>query len=236
MNGNKNLVMIAVVIVIAFAISGAPSFKIITSGGWDISAKVTSKGYEMYLKEEADFDYSSRNVYDVAYDIKSRTRTPKQAIRETLDFVVHNVRYSSSISVNECYDEKASTILEIGKGDCVSMSRLTTALLRAQGIPARTMGGCLSIKTRCTPLFAAVPFLEARVTEMIEDDFKKRGYLHEWVEAFDGEKWYLLESTSGQVFDLTPQCGAYINFGYDSNRFNRCVISDSGFWNLCQNS
>ena len=143
------------------------------------------------------------------------------------------MRYSGSIDINQCYTEKASTILKEGVGDCVSMSRLATALLRAQGIPTRTMGGCLSFLARCSPTMAAVPFIQTQVTEMQPNDFKKRGFLHEWIETWIPEKgWVLGEATAGQVFDLT--CKSYIQYGYDSNSMERCVINDQSFWNICK--
>ena len=211
----------------------------VIEGEWDISQEVKSNGYEIYLVETSDFDYTNPAVYNVAQEIKARTLTPEEAIEEVLKFVVQNIQYSSSVSVDSCFEETASTALQSGVGDCVSMARLATALLRAQGIPARTMGGCLSGFSRCTPIFAVVPTLEAQVTPMIEGDFKKRGFLHEWVEAWYPDnsdttgKWHLLESTSGQIFDMS--CISYLEFGYDSNPRDRCVITSPDFWRTCKN-
>lgn len=199
---------------------------------WDISTQVTNQGLDTYLKEEADFDYSNENVYKLAQQIKSSTSTPYDAIKKTAKYVVTNVQYNAKISINYCYDETASKVLASGSGDCVSMSRLVTALLRAQGIPARTMGGCLTSSRGCLPLFAAIPSFEARTTPMSQGDYKKRGFLHEWVEAWDPEKgWSLIESTSGQVFNMN--CDSYLEYGYDTNKYERCVIQESSFWNTC---
>lgn len=202
-------------------------------GGWDISQEVVVNGYGQYLVETSDFDYTSPEVYKIAQEIKQRTSTPREAIKETLTFVVQNTMYSSSVSVETCFEEKASTVLTSGVGDCVSMSRLVTALLRAQGIPTRTMGGCLSSTKRCAPIFAVIPLLEAKVTPMTRGDFKKRGFLHEWVKIWDGEKWLLGEATSGQLFDMECTEYGYLEFGYDTNPRDRCVITDSSFWNQC---
>ncbi len=200
-------------------------------GGWDISEEVKAAGLEQYLIEEEDFDYSTPEVYVAAQEIKARTSSPEEAIKETLRFVVANVRYGS-ITINYCFNEKASTALKSGMSDCVGMARLVTALLRAQGIPVRTAGGCLASQ-RCAPIFAVVPALEARVVEMVEGDFKKRGFLHEWVEIWTPvEKWQLGEPTSGQLFPI--DCVAYKLFEYDTNPRDRCVILDAKFWEMCR--
>ena len=200
-------------------------------GTWDISQQVAENNLEQYLIEEEDFDYSHPLIFNLAIEIKQRSSSVEEAIKETAITVVNSISYSSSVSISYCYNEKASDVAETGLGDCVSMSRLATSLLRAQGIPARTVGGCLSFFRRCELLFAAVPFQEAQTTEMVEDDFKKRGFLHEWVEVFDGEKWVILEATAGRIYDT--QCNTYLQFSYDSNRFNRCTIQDSDFWQEC---
>lgn len=191
---------------------------------------------EQYLIEEEDFDFSTPEVYIAAKEIEARTSNQEEAVRETLRFVVNNVRYSSAITINYCFNEKASTVLNSGIGDCVSMSRLAVSLLRAQGIPARSVGGCLSQYRRCVPVFAVIPRLEAQVTEMVPDDFKKRGFLHEWVEIYYNGKWNLAESTSAQVFDI-PSCynmEAYLIYAYDTNPKDRCVVLSSDFWKTCR--
>ena len=201
-------------------------------GNWDISQQILDNGYSQYLVVEPDFDWDNPEIYRLAGEIKQRTNSPEEAIKETITYVVKNVQYSSKVSVEYCYDEKASTVLEAGFGDCVSMARLALALLRAQGIPARTMGGCLSFSSRCTPLFSIYPKVDAMVTPMTMGDFKKRGFLHEWVEVWTpNENWRIIEATSGQIFPLT--CNAYIPYAYDYNSYDRCVIQDQQFWDLC---
>ena len=232
---SNDLIVFVIVIVGFFLLSNQPAkqeLDIIT-GQWDISSEVGDKGYDIYLVEELDFDYSNPAVYAKAQEIKQSTTSAKDAISKTIKFVAKNTKYSSKITVNYCYNEKASLVLSSGVGDCVSMSRLVTSLLRAQGIPARTSGGCLSAFKRCIPLFATIPYWEAKTTPMEAEDFKKRGYLHEWVEAWEPtEGWQIIEATSGQAFPLV--CNAYMQFAYDDNQYNRCVIMDQNFWNSCK--
>ena len=177
----KQMVIIGVVILMALLIKFQEPIKdsiMVIPGRWDISSTAKEAGLEEYLKEDMDFDYTSPEVYAVAQEIKAKARNEEEAIKETLLFVVRNVRYSSAITISYCYQEKASDVLNSGLGDCVSMSRLVTALLRAQGIPARTAGGCLASFKRCVSVFAVIPTIEAQTTEMMEGDFKKRGFLH----------------------------------------------------------
>ena len=204
-------------------------------GTWDITEQVaaySSENLRKYLIEEKDFDYSHQSVLDVAKKIKAESSTVFEAIKDTAKYTYDTVKYNSKVSATQCYDETASSVLHAKVGDCVSMARLDTAILRAMGIPARTVGGCLSRSVSCAPLFAAYPGISAKVTDMSEGDFKKRGFLHEWVEAWVPEKgWVLVEATSGQVFPIT--CQAYIKYAYDTNQYDRCVITDKSFWNIC---
>jgi len=212
--------------------SSTQDWKITTvEGDWDISELVKEQGYEIYLVEERDFDYTAPNVFNLAQTLKQKSSDPKDAVKDTIRYVAKNVRYSSAITVPFCYEETASAVLSSGQGDCVSMSRLVVSLLRAQGIPSRTKGGCLTSE-RCKVLFATIPFADPKVTPMSSEDFKKRGFLHEWVEVWTPDDgWFTVEATSGQIFDLT--CNTYLSFGYDNDRFSRCVIKDSTFWNTC---
>lgn len=222
-------------VIVAVMLSGKqglmPSTNINTiAGSWDISEQVKTNGYDQYLVEEPDFNYNDPSIYSLAQNIKSSTSTPKQAITETIKYVVTNVDYQT-VPLTYCYSEKASDVLKNGHGDCVSMSRLVTALLRAQGIPARTMGGCLSMKNKCSALMAAVPGAEPQFTPMSIGDFKKRGFLHEYVSAYDGSKWVLIESTAGIIYDMS--CQNYLLYSYDTNAKNRCEINDNDFWQMC---
>jgi transglutaminase-like putative cysteine protease len=200
-------------------------------GGWDISAEVEAKGYDIYLVEEKDFDFSNEGIFSIATQIKETTDSPEDAIKRTILYTVQNIKYDGSVSIPYCYKEKASTVLYAKRGDCVSMSRLNTALLRAQGIPARTVGGCLSLNKRCDILFASIPGYMAKTSSLLDE--KKRGYLHEYVEVWLPEKeWIRIESTSGQIF--STDCFTYLDYSYDTNNINRCTITDSSFIQECR--
>lgn len=236
MKKQKRIVFIGFVILMGIFIAWqAEKEKIQTiQGSWDITTEVEQAGYLSYLEEYADFDYTTPIVYNKAQEIKASSSSPEDAIKKTLKFVVSEISYSSSVSIGYCYDEKASTVLVNKMGDCVSMTRLTISLLRAQGIPARSVGGCLSSYKRCTPIFAVIPSLEAKTTPMTEGDFKKRGFLHEYTEIWTPiEGWRIGEATSGQLFNF--DCDSYLMYSYDTNIQNRCIILSQDFWQICNN-
>jgi transglutaminase-like putative cysteine protease len=232
---DQTRIFVGVALVVIALMMAQPSQPVVktVAGSWDISEEVAEAGHEQLLVEAVDFDYSHPDVFAQAKVLKEGSSSAYDSVKDTAKYVVENVQYSSKITIQYCYEEKASTVLQNKQGDCVSMSRLVTALLRAQGVPARTVGGCLSLRERCSALFTISPLFEAKVTEMEAGDFKKRGFLHEWVEAWTPEKgWVLIEATSGQVFPLN--CGSYIQYGYDYDKYSRCVITDSSFWNTCR--
>ena len=212
--------------------------QIASQGTWDISQEVKDNNLTQYLREELDFDYSDPGILEIAKSIKSSTATPYDAVKKTAQYVYDNIEYTT-VTVSHCYKETAASTLESGSSDCVGMTRLNIGILRAMGIPARSVGGCLKSSVRCTPLFAVAPGVQAKVSPLVEGDFKKRGFLHEWVEVWlptknnpEGE-WLSLEATAGLIYPIS--CGQYIKFGdgYDNNQFERCTISSQSFWNLC---
>jgi len=231
---NKIRIGIVIGISILVLLFMFPSEKelVTAEGNWNISNEVNEAGYEQYLIEEPDFDYSTPSIFNLAKQIKESTSSPEEAIKKTIKHVATNVRYSSAITINYCYSETASKVAEVKEGDCVSMSRLVTALLRAQGIPTKTVGGCLTTE-RCDILFSTVPLLETQTTLMSVGDFKKRGFLHEWAETWTPEKgWMVVEATAGRLY--STDCDTYLFYSYDSNSRNRCIINDMSFWNQCR--
>jgi transglutaminase-like putative cysteine protease len=226
------------IIVLAFALFGTTSsfvkeVKEPVKGNWDISEQVEQQNLQQFLVEEIDFDYSNPAIQQIAKDIKANTQDPYEAARVTARYVYDTIRYSSNIDIPYCYSETASSTLEAGFSDCVGMTRMNVAILRAMGIPARSSGGCLRQTQRCAPLFAVAPEIEPQVTPMTEEDFKKRGFLHEWLEFWTPETgWQITEATAGRIYTL--ECPMFIQYHYDTNQFDRCVITDRSFWELCK--
>jgi len=102
---------------------------------------------------------------------KAISRTVHQTLRYTL----------------ETAPESASAILRGGRGDCSEYSRLTVAVLRAAGLPAREVSGVAYVGD-------AKPGL---------------GY-HAWVEVYVEGRWFPMDPTWNQV----PVDASHITLGY----------------------
>lgn len=182
-----------------------------------------------YLSEASDIDFTG-DIKNVAESIQSSSGSSKQAIRKSVDYVHDNIKYST-VSIVYCYTESSSDVLKNKKGDCVSMAKLLTSLLRHQGIPARTVGGCIRYSSLPSSIFSFIPVAEYPKSDIIDN--KKRGYLHEWVEAWTpSEGWVLVDATIGMILDKDNT--NYLIYGYDSNAQDRCVLNDNEFIKECR--
>lgn len=187
--------------------------------------------FQKYLIAEEDFDFTPE-LAEVANNLNDRSNTDQDRIKNTLRFVYNHIEYNSDVSIQECFAEKASTILERGYGDCVSMTRLTVSLLRMQNVPIRSVGGCIDLDKTCGELFSVLPEDVPVPKPQLQDDYKKRGFLHEWAEAWTPETgWVLLETTNGKVYDIN--CDSYRFYSYDTNPRDRCVINNNKFFKEC---
>jgi len=191
-----------------------------------------------------EFDYDTDIIQDAISSINRQTfviqdtlshlsgRTEINKLKNTLSYIQINVQYSGSISIDECYYETASSVLEKRRGDCVSKSRLAVALLRGQGIQSRTVSGCISEMPICFPILAVTP-VSYEIPPRIKDitDIKKRGFLHEWIEVIADGKTYSVDPTYNAIF--LKNCDSYNIHSYDDNQYDRCVISDNAFVSEC---
>jgi transglutaminase-like putative cysteine protease len=152
--------------------------------------------------------------------------------KNVLGYVANNIMYDPEVTIAYCFTETADKVYETKSGDCVSMTRLSTALLRLNDIEVRTVGGCINFRYSCAPTFSIVglDFDDIPVSDLVDE--KKRGYLHEWSEAKLDGRWYILESTSGLILPI--DCMAYNMHSPSTNNFNRCVISDRTFVQECR--
>ena len=84
-----------------------------------------------YIKENSTIDFGAENIQAAAREISRSARTDYDKLRATYDFVIAHMTY-----VDLDGTASASEVLKNGYGDCTDYSRLTQALLYAQGIPA----------------------------------------------------------------------------------------------------
>ena len=179
-----------------------------------------------YTAETAIFDFSK--FPDAVQQVHGNNNM--NTIKKVGDYVFDNIKYDQ-VSMDTCYIEKASNVILTGRGDCASMSKLAIALLRGNGVPARPVGGC-GLRATCNPLLAVIEIRPTIITEITNlTDIKKRGGLHEWVEAWDGNEWVVLEATSGMIYDTS--CNSYIYHDNNEDAVGICQINEVNFLRQC---
>ena len=183
-----------------------------------------------YTQPQSTIDYFTEDLQKVISEMDSTS--PEDAVKKATKFILKNIRYElSGISADFCYAETATSTLRDGFGDCVSMTKLGTAILRGQGIAVRSGGGCVKFTEQCASLMAtfAIPYQKAEIY-----DGKKRGFLHEWAEVwFPEEGWVIVDFTSGAVYN--KQCNEYTLYSYDNAHWKEmCVITDNSFIQQCR--
>lgn len=188
-----------------------------------------------YLESSQVIDHTNEKIVKIASQIELESETAEQALHRVLNYVLSHIVYdSTSLTIDGCYDETSVTVLENKYGDCVSMTKLGTALLMHMGFAVKTAGGCLRSIPTCYPLMQVIPiYVETRKIRTPTFDMKKRGYLHEWAEVFMDGQWWTVDFTSGGIYG--PECRDYLLYSYDKgDRKDMCVINDESFFERCQ--
>ena len=102
----------------------------------------------------------------------------RETVKNTFQWIVENISYSGYLK----QDQGALYALKSKSGDCTEFSYLTTALLRANKIPARVMVGFIT------------PY-KGRLTA---------SDLHNWVEVYIDNAWHILDPQNNKAF-ASPQ-------------------------------
>lgn len=229
-----------VVVYIAFGLVLALALFLNKSGEAKTSPEVWSKKYDVSMSlnsipaeylEDNEYFKQTENIKRIAANIKKSSTSEKDAIRKTLNYVKQYIKYESADDT--CYADTVDGILDRGTGDCVSMTRIVMALLRAQGFAVRDVGGCLAEKAQCIDTYSMVKMPIPEKPKMMPGDFRKRGSLHEWAEVWTSDgKWLILETTAGQIID--PNCSDYLLFDrVAGTKEELCYIYDEEFWAQC---
>jgi len=180
------------------------------STGWEQAFSDTFEEKNIstdYLRETNEIDYSHPNIQSLANQLKKESA--KETAKAIALWTYNNIRYDSSNDFNDCEDIKASEIIERGWGLCSTQSKVNMALLRANGIPARTVTGCFTYTTTCRRIQSFFKFLRTPEIFPIETDasgfVSTRGGLHNFVEIRLPEEpdWVIVESTIGLLYDDT---------------------------------
>lgn len=159
-----------------------------------------------HLIETEEIDFSNENIQILANQLKRETI--KDTARATAEWTYYNIVYDYDHKYSDCINWKSSEILERKRGLCSTMSKVNIALLRANGIPAYSVTGCLQISDFCR---IKQTFLKKRLPKVMDIFIDETGHapttggLHNWVIIplyEDGEvEEIILESTSGRLYE-----------------------------------
>ena len=132
-------------------------------------------------------------------------------------YVSRKIKFDTSIKINQD-SLKASEVLEVKKGVCVDYSNLMTALLRAAGIPAKSVSGLVFNRLSNS------------------SDWSSPAGSHAWVEfCVDGE-WYFDDPTWGNRYFMNSD-GYHLSYGtqignINSQEYKNVIhkLEDDGFF------
>lgn len=207
---------------------------------WEALAKQVSDDPSLaeFTKCSGVFDCSSPEVTDKA-DFIYRSiadKTPKGYVDAVAGFSYNYVTYTQ--------DKKADNVAQCGtsasslihtkdttgtvKGNCVDKSTLMVALLRAKGIPARQVGGCLSqINFECQAYsIAGVPL---EYGGMNDAQPLAHAYLQVWADPSIG--WAIADPTMGKTMS---KCVGYYSLNFEGRDHQQMCYLDSAYIAYCK--
>ena len=108
------------------------SYVVLDSARADGSTQIPSRIAEVYLPDAPEYDLRNEAIQQAAQSLKEGDPAPAQLLGRLWRFVNSHFRYKSGPRPNT-----APQLLKRGYGTCSEFTRLTVALARACGLPAR---------------------------------------------------------------------------------------------------
>lgn len=139
---------------------------------------------QRYLAPSRFIQSSHPSIVEQATQLRRSSANEAQQVADIHQWVVNNLNYSGFQAQNQ----GALYALTEKQGDCTEYSYLTTALLRANGFPARVSVG-----------FAIAGQRTLRARD-----------LHNWVEVYLDGAWQILDPQNDQLY---PKFGDYVQLG-----------------------
>lgn len=139
---------------------------------------------QRYLAPSRFIQSNHPAIIEQATQLRSNTASEAQQVANIHQWVLNNLNYSGFKPQNQ----GALYALKEKQGDCTEYSYLTTALLRANGFPARVTVG-----------FAIAGQRTLRARD-----------LHNWVEVYLDGAWQILDPQNDQLY---PKFGDYVQLG-----------------------
>ncbi len=164
------------------------SGKIIPSSVYDenltkyLQQAVSADALCYYLKPSVNVQSDNGKIVSKAAEITDGISDPYQKVRSVHDWVASNLYfdYDALSQQGQNWPKDALGALETGRTVCEGYANLTTALLRASGIPAKTMIGYA--------LYGSEHSWNA-------SNLKENRANHAWTAAFADGRWILMDPT-----------------------------------------
>jgi len=169
-------------------------------------------------------------VQDAIAQVQAASVTDYDRIVNTAAYIHQTVAYAPL--GDACFAQTPEDVLTLGEGNCVSTTKLATAMLTGMDIPVLIIEGCAFPLSRDWLIPAdATAKREGAVTK------NARGQLHSWIRAHDGHNWYTVETTAGVVFPATNEDSyGYSTFGGyvdPADGTHLCVLQNPRYVDFC---
>ncbi len=150
---------------------------------WEKPQKHKTIEVKDFLRAEPFIESDDNHIRSQAEKLKAATSL--QTVHTVFDWVADHISYSGYVSRNR----GAAYALTYGKGDCTEYAALFVALCRANGIPARPLGGFVCSKS------------------MLVDSSD----YHNWAEFYLDNRWHIADPQNRKIMTNTPYYIAFQN-------------------------
>jgi hypothetical protein len=180
-------------------VSGTP---VLTNWGEFLQEIQGNNQVNDYLRCGGVFDCDNKIVKELADEIIAayNVNSPREYVDAVSDYIHGYINYRLDGGDRQCGETTSQLINKkvnygIVYGNCEDYSVMMVALLRAKGIPARQLGGCIShIEFYCKP-FAIAPGDGLRYGGLNDNQPLAHAYLEVWGGVDAG--WVLADPTMG---------------------------------------
>lgn len=150
---------------------------------WKKPQRSRAKPDAAYLASEPYIESDDILIKEMAINLKAKAN--QETARNIYNWIAENIQYAGYVKNNR----GARYALRYRKGDCTEFATLFVALCRANGLPARYMGGFVTSKSKVLTI----------------------GDYHNWAAFYDKGVWYIADPQR-KVFMNDPEASSYIAF------------------------
>lgn len=203
---------------------------------WDKYTKSVSEteGMEVYLKSSKYYDYNNPTITNAIADMEAKYNptTPYEYMKYATQYLYNQIDYV--YGGVEC-PETAEMALQRRTGNCVDFSVVLISMMRAKGIPARQVEGCVSHDEWQCKTYAIVAIWDTDMEEIklrAGNINEQQPLGHSWVEIFTpDEGWKTADPT---VKDwISEDCIGYHKISHSVNE-EKCYIENYDDIEFCR--